>query len=110
MAGAGSGMPELERASAASEVDDGAASALMAGGAGPMGGGPGSPGGQPMTIQIPMEEVKKWPVIYPVYLNAALTVAEGRRVPKDKCEGCEFVTWNSERAGWFRAALRVRVR
>jgi hypothetical protein len=91
---------------------DAGGAAAGAGDAAPAGAGapgplaavpPGFPGGArppgPPTIQIPMEVVKKWPVIYPVYINAGVPVSRGRKVPLDKCAGCEFVSPPPARKG-----------
>jgi hypothetical protein len=51
----------------------------------PMGGPPGAQ----QRINIPMEVVMKWTTVYPAYINSTLTVAEGRRLPRSKCDGCE---------------------
>ncbi len=44
---------------------------------------------QPVSVQLPYDVIKTWTSIYPAYLNYSLTVAQGRRLPKSKCEGCE---------------------
>lgn len=88
-------MPDLEDAAneLMSEVSNAAgagagraappSSSMMAAGALPPGMHPGQ------RIQVTMEELKKWTVVYPAYLNVTLTVQQGRRLPRSKCEGCE---------------------
>ncbi len=66
----------------------------------------GAPGGETMSIssvssspsvpppppgarQVSLDEVRKWPCVYPAYINANLTVAQGRRLPKSKLVDCE---------------------
>lgn len=50
------------------------------------------PGGQAQQMRLPpgvtVEQFKKWVIIYPAYLDLEATVAQGRRVPKSKLEGC----------------------
>jgi hypothetical protein len=33
---------------------------------------------------------KKWTVVYPCYIDATKKCSQGRRIAKDKCEGCEL--------------------
>ena len=37
-------------------------------------------------VAVTMDELKKWPVIYPVYLDKDITRAQGRRVAKEDGE------------------------
>eukprot|EP01126_Amoeba_proteus_P021586 TRINITY_DN2195_c0_g1_i1.p1 TRINITY_DN2195_c0_g1~~TRINITY_DN2195_c0_g1_i1.p1 ORF type:complete len:139 (-),score=26.52 TRINITY_DN2195_c0_g1_i1:178-594(-) len=37
------------------------------------------------SVGTPDVDVSKWVIIYPVYINGRKTVAEGRRIAKDKC-------------------------
>lgn len=34
---------------------------------------------------IPHSDKQRWKVIYPIYINAAKKVSEGRKLPKDQC-------------------------
>lgn len=39
--------------------------------------------------QVTRDQIKDWTTLYPCYLDAALKVSQGRRLPLHKLVGCE---------------------
>ena len=44
---------------------------------------------QPVRRTVTAEEVRKWTALYPCYFDPRLTVAQGRRLPRERCGGCD---------------------
>ena len=38
---------------------------------------------------VTMEEVRTWTILYPCYFDPKLKIKQGRRLPLEKCKGCE---------------------
>jgi signal recognition particle subunit SRP19 len=57
------------------------------------GGGAGSAVAPPPSMQnrrnVTMEEVRMWTILYPCYFDPKLKIKKGRRLPIEKCKGCE---------------------
>jgi hypothetical protein len=52
----------------------------------------------PQGRRVTPEELKKWAIIYPCYLDPSVTVDKGRRLPLHKLTGCAFTRPSSRPA------------
>jgi signal recognition particle subunit SEC65 len=107
---AGTPASRAAAARAAAAAGAGGAGSGGAGGGGAGGGGAGggdglsasdslaaapqvAPGGVPPGQRmVSVEELKRWTAIYPCYFDAALSTAQGRRLPRSRLAGCEHVS------------------